>query len=456
VDNILGGYPPKPRSIAETGLASSFLIDLALKTVYVHGLTLGVELVDAMKLPFDNIAEKLLEYLVSDGYVEVVGSAGTDASGYKYVISNAGRLRARELMDQCQYTGPAPVSLAAYSDRVIAQSLAGQTISHDEFERALDHLVLPEDLLNQLGPAINAGKAIFIYGNTGNGKTSIGLAAGEMFTTPIWIPYSILVDGVLIKVFDSTIHRPLQENSDSGSPLPSRKGLLGRLVAENLDADYWIRNRELLDDRWVLVRRPLVVGGGELTLKNLDLVFDPTLKYYEAPHQMKANGGVFLVDDLGRQKASAREILNRWILPLEKRMDHLTPLMGNRIEVPFDPLLIFATNLDPTEVADEVFLRRLRYKIQVADPTWEAYAEIFRREAAKRNMAYSEEGAHSIVQTYYLKPKRAPRGVHPRDILDELVDIARYRGVPPTMSKELLDLACQAYFLKENALGAVN
>ena len=456
MDKILGGYPPKPRSIAETGLASSFLIDLALKTIYVHGLTLGIELVDALKLPFGNIVDKVLDYLVSDGFVEIVGSADTDASSYKYVISNAGRLRARELMDQCQYTGPAPVSLSAYSERVISQSLAGQGILHDEFEQALAHLVLPKDLLDQLGPAINAGKAIFIYGNTGNGKTSIGLAAGEMFTTPIWIPYSVMVEGQLIKVFDSIMHRAIQERPESELPLSARKGLLGRLVAENPDADFWIRNRELLDERWVLVRRPLVVGGGELTLKNLDLVFDPTLKYYEAPHQMKANGGVFLVDDLGRQKVNAREILNRWIVPLEKRMDYLTPLMGNRIEVPFDPLLIFATNLDPAQVADEVFLRRLRYKIQVADPTWEAYGEILRREAAKRNIPYSEEGAHYLVQEYYLKPKRAARGVHPRDILDELLDIARYRGVPPKMAKELLDLACQAYFLKGETSGAVN
>lgn len=451
-EKTIRNYPVKPRSIEETGLSSSFLIDLALKTIYVHGLTLGVELVQATRLPFENIVEKILDYLVSDGFVEVVGAAGTNAEMYKYSISNEGRLRARELMDQCQYTGPAPVNLSAYIDRVKAQSLAEHGISHEDFERALSHLVLPQEFLDQLGPAINAGKAVFIYGNTGNGKTSIGLAAGAMFETPIWIPHSIIVEGQVIQLFDSIIHRPILPPVEESEPAPTRKGLLSRLVTDKTEASPWIGNRDLLDERWVLIERPLVVGGGELTLKNLDLVFDPTLKFYEAPHQMKANGGVFLVDDLGRQNVDAREILNRWIMPLEKRVDYLTPLMGNRVEVPFDTLLIFATNLDPTQVADEVFLRRLRYKIQVTDPTWEAYGEIFRREAEKRNIAYSEEGVHHIVQKYYLKTKRQPRGVHPRDILDELRDIALFRGVPPTLSKELLDLACQAYFLKEDAL----
>lgn len=452
VEKGIGPFPTKPRSLEDTGLAPSFLIDHALKTIYVQGLTLGSQLVDALKLPFENVVDVLLDYLRRDALVEIVGSADSVPASYEYVITDTGQLRARELMDVSHYTGPAPVSLSAYIERVNAQSILGQGVPSDEFTRSLAHLVLSRELLDQLGPAINAGKPIFIFGNTGNGKTTIGLAIGAMWTTPIWIPYAISVHGQVIRVFDPLVHHPIAD--DSGIELAeARKGLLRRIVPTKQDARLKVRNRELVDERWTRVSRPLIVGGGEMTLKDLDLVFDPIQKFYEAPHQMKANGGVFLVDDLGRQKVSAREILNRWILPMEKRTDRLTVHLGGEIELPFDTLLVFATNLDPADVADETFLRRLRYKLHIKDPSWDAYTEIFRREAGKRGLAYSDEGMQYLIREHYQSVKREPRGVHPRDILDELLDIAKYRGVAPTMSNEMLDLACEAYFLNEETSG---
>ena len=443
--------PSRPNSVTETGFELGFLANSALKTMFSRGVLLGQEIADALKLPFANIVGSALNSLRRDRLIEVSGSTGIGESAYRYVITREGRARARELMEQNQYVGPMPVTLNAYNKMVKAQSLAGHEITRDTLKRALAHLVLSDDIINQLGPAINAGKSVFLFGNTGDGKTSIGLATETLLPGAIWVPYAICVDGQIIKVFDALRHHTISEKIPGIATTSEPKGLLSHLVREQTADDpsmSEIRNRKTYDERWVLIHRPLIVGGGELTLKNLDLVFDPTLKIHEAPHQMKANGGVFLVDDLGRQQNSPREILSRWIVPLEKRVDYLTFATGQKIDVPFDALIIFATNLDPRQVSDEAFLRRLRYKIHITDPTWDEFREIFKREAEKRTLAYSEETFEYLIAEYYIKPKREPRGVHPRDILDGLVDIAHFRGMPPTLSKELVDRACQSYFLK--------
>jgi len=246
----------------------------------------------------------------------------------------------------------------------------------------------------------------------------------------ILIPYAVSVDGHVVRIFDALHHHIVPERAEGDETSPG------------------LRKGERYDRRWALIHRPMIAVGGELTLQNLDLVFDPTMKYYEAPYQMKANGGVFLVDDFGRQQMLPRDLLNRWIVPLEKRVDYMTLVTGHKIDVPFDAMIIFSTNLNPEQLVDEAFLRRIRYKIHVPDPTWEEYREIFVRVAAKNGVPYSEEGLRYLVMENYIKVKRRPRAVHPRDILDELIDIAHYRGVPPAMSQELLDLACQTYFLK--------
>lgn len=406
------------------------LADLVLKVMYTRGFLMGHEIAEAIKLPFANVVDRALDYLRREHLTEVKGSSGFGESSYQYMISEEGRARARELMDQNQYVGSAPVRLETYTRAVLAQSLSGQTVTHETMRRALAHLVLREEIFNQLGPAVNSGKSIFLFGHPGNGKTAIAESIGTMLPGAIFLPYAVNVDGHIIKVFDSLHHHPLPEKAEGDSAAPG------------------LRQGERYDRRWVPVRRPMIAVGGELMLENLDLVFDPTMKYYEAPFQMKANGGVFLIDDFGRQQARPRDLLNRWIVPLEKRVDYLTLATGRKIDVPFDALIIFSTNLNPEELVDEAFLRRIRYKIEVTDPSWDDYREIFKRVAHQHGVPYSEEALRYIVMEYYLKPKRKPRAVHPRDLLDELVDIARYRNIPPTLSKELIDLACQSYFMK--------
>lgn len=423
--------PQEPRSIEESGLSMGFLADLVLKVMYTRGFLMGHEIADALKLPFANIIDRALDYLRREHLSEVRGSSGLGESSYQYVISEEGRARARELMDQCQYAGAAPVPLDVYTRAVLTQSLKGQTITRDIMQRCLSHLVLSEHMFDQLGPAINSGRSIFLWGNPGNGKTAIAEGIGAMLPGVLFIPYAVNIDGHIIKVYDSLHHRVLGDKDIAEGAVPG------------------LRRGERYDRRWVVIQRPMIAAGGELLLESLDLVYDTTTKYYEAPYQMKANGGMFLIDDFGRQQVRPRDLLNRWIVPLEKRSDYLTLTTGRKIDVPFDAMIVFATNLNPDELVDEAFLRRIRYKIQIPDPSWDDFREIFKRVTQRRGVTYSEDALKRVVVDYYIKPKRKPRAVHPRDIIEELVDIARYRNIAPTMSKELLDLACEAYFLKQ-------
>ncbi len=416
--------PAEPKDLEATGLNAEFLADLVLKTMYTRGFLLGHEIADEVRLPFANIVDRALDYLRREHLTEVRGSSGLGESSYQYVVTDEGRARARELMGQSQYVGPAPVRLEDYTRAALTQSMSGQTITLETMKRTMAHLILPNGMFDQLGPAVNSGKSIFLFGHPGNGKTAIAEAIGAMLPGAIVIPYAVGVDSSVIKVFDGLHHKPITDET----ALP--KG-------------------ERFDKRWVLIRRPMIAVGGELTLANLDLSYDPTTKYYEAPFQMKANGGVFLIDDFGRQQVQPRDLLNRWIVPLEKRIDYLALVTGRKIDVPFDALILFSTNLEPEHLVDEAFMRRIRYKINITDPSWEDFREIFKRVVSKRNIAYSEDILRYIVTEYYIKPKRKARAVHPRDLIEELMDIARFRGVKPEMSQDLIDAACRGYFIKE-------
>ncbi len=427
-------FPPLPRTLEETGLTLTTMAHLVLKVLYVHGSLLAHEIADIVKLPHAMVMEDVLDHLRRERLVEVKGSTAVDKATYRYTLLQRGHARARELMQHNQYIGPAPVTLAAYAERVYAQSLAKHTISDEALRRILSPLVLNDALIAQLGPAINSGKVVFLFGNVGNGKTTIAELIGANLPGAIWIPYAIEAEGHIIRVFDARHHHVITAQTPG-----VRSGVLRYLPGESVR----------YDQRWVLIRRPVVIVGGELTLKNLNLIFDPVAQFYEAPYQMKANGGMFLVDDLGRQRIRPQTLLNRWIVPLEKRVDHLTLVGGQRIDVPFDVLLIFATNLQPTDLVDEAYLRRIRYKICVPDPTWDEYREIFKREAARYNIPYSEQVMQYLINEYYLKPQRPPRGAHPRDLVEGLVHLARFRKTSPQMTKETIDLACMPYFLKK-------
>jgi predicted ATPase with chaperone activity len=419
--------PPMPKSIEETGLGLGFLADLAIKTMYFEGYISGYEIADTMKLPHSGVVDEVLEFLKREQFCEVKGAGGLGESGYQYVISAKGSEKAREVLDRGQYVGPAPVPLEAYTDALRRQPLQNVAIHQRVVRQALSHLVLNERIFSQLGPAVNSGRSVFLYGPSGNGKTVIAESIGMMiFGDNIYVPYAVEVDGQIIKVFDSINHRPVEENRGASS---SKKG-------------------NKIDRRWVKIHRPFIVTGGELTLEGLDLVYDSVSKYYEAPFQMRANGGMLLIDDFGRQLVRPRALLNRWIVPLEKRVDFLTLHTGRKIEVPFDVLIAFATNLAPTDLVDEAFLRRIRHKIEIRDPSFEEYREIFQRVCAQKGVPYDEKALAYLLQDHYLKPQVPLRACHPRDIIDQLIDIARYQDRPPVLAKDLIDQACEAYFVE--------
>ena len=412
--------PPRPRSIDDTGLSMTFVSDLVVRALYLIGEMTGQQIVDLLHLPYDNVIDQAINYLRREQMCEIKGTGGIGEKAYRYQATVRGVERAKEIGERTQYLGPAPVTLESYIEMMQQHSTHGLIITEDSIRQAFSHLVIGEALLQQLGPAINSGKSIFLFGHAGNGKTSIAEAVSKLMSDTIMIPHAVIIDGQIIRVFDPIHHDRV--------PVPA-----------NLDHTY--------DKRWVLSKRPIVIAGGELNLDSLDLVYDEYSKYYEAPLQMKANGGLFLIDDFGRQQVRPRELLNRWIVPLEKRQDFLTLHTGKKIEVPFDQLIIFSTNIEPKQLVDEAFLRRIRYKIEVGNPTPPEFREILRRICNAKSVPYSDEGLRYLLEQEYGKRSMELRACHPRDLIDQLIDIARFTRTQPTMSRELLAAACKSYFV---------
>lgn len=424
----LDKYLREPQTIAETGLSFGFLTELALKNIYFASELTGQGVVEHLKLPFAHVVEDLVAFLVKDDLLTIVGSTGLDERGYKYVMTPKGSAKVQEILVRSQYAGPAPVPLAAYIAVIHTQSIGEISVESTQLHEIFSHLVISDKVLSRVGPAVNSARSIFLYGPTGNGKTTIAEGISQLLGGTVLIPYAVESDSQVIKVYDEVNHR--------AAPATATAALATAIGAPPSD------------QRWVLCQRPFIITGGELTLPSLDLIFDPISKIYEAPFQMKANGGMLLIDDFGRQQVSPRDLLNRWIVPLEKRVDYLTLETGKKIEIPFDVLIVFSTNLAPSSLADDAFLRRIRHKILIPNPTWDEFREVFQRLCPKRRVPYSEEGLEYLVQEHYLKAKREPKMVHPRDLLDQIVDVARYLKIPPTMSRELLDQAVEAYFVK--------
>jgi predicted ATPase with chaperone activity len=423
--------PPQINSVDDTGLSALWLQDLALKVLYARGYITGFKIAEEMTLPFAGVTDQLLTALKQEKLIEVKSSQGGLGEGaYTYGITGAGILRAREALERSQYAGPAPVPFEVYNEAIRRQKSGHMAVTTRTMRQILSQMVISENAFQRLGPALNSGTSIFLYGPPGNGKTSIARAFGNLvLSQTMYIPYALYLEGQVIKVYDAVSHK------------------LAPDTEPNTQSTGGLRSTTRRDMRWVKIRRPFIVVGGELTLEGLDLVFDDTHKFYEAPFQIKANGGILLIDDFGRQQVRPRDLLNRWIVPLENRVDFLRLHTGRKVEVPFDVLIVFSTNLPPKDLVDEAFLRRLRHKVEIGDPNYEEYREIFRRVAADKKVEYNDQGLAYLLQEWYIKRNRKLRASHPRDLCDQILDISAYLSVPPTMTREMIDRAAQAYFV---------
>lgn len=435
--NAFPTLPPEPTSIAESGLGMGFLTDLVLKVVYFYGNITGQQLSEVTKLPYLNVLDKVLEFLKLEEYVDIIGTqGGFSERSFQYVLGTKGRLKVNEVLDRSQYAGPAPVPLESYIAMVNRQAIGEMTVNARVVRDGFNGLVINDRMLDKIGPAANSARSLFLYGPPGNGKTTIAEGIANMLGGLVLIPYTVEIDGQIIKVFDPLNHRPVPMPS---APEPEPIGPFGN-APSGAPAQP--------DQRWVVCKRPQVVVGGELILEQLELIFDPIAKIYEAPYQLKANGGLFLIDDFGRQKCRPQDLLNRWIVPLEKKFDYLALQTGKKLQVPFDVLIVFSTNLSPKDLVDDAFLRRIRHKLEVPNPSPDEFREIFKLVCKAKKIPYNDDGLRYLVQEHYLKVRRDLRACHPRDLCDQILDEAKYRGTQPAMTKELLDRACEAYFVK--------
>jgi predicted ATPase with chaperone activity len=429
--------PAEPTSIAETGIGMGFLNDLVLKIVYFYGNITGQQLSEVTKLPYLGVLDKVLEFLKLEEYVDIVGAqGGFSERSFQYVIATKGRVKVNEVLDRSQYAGPAPVPLDEYIAMVNRQAVGDMIVQGRTVRDAFQGLVINDRMLDKIGPAANSARSLFLYGPPGNGKTTIAEGIANMLGGYVLIPYAIEVDGQVIKVFDPLNHKPIEMPAQ---PTPEPASQFGGVPTPAAAQP---------DRRWLVCKRPQVVVGGELIMEQLELIFDPIAKVYEAPYQLKSNGGLFLIDDFGRQKCRPQDLLNRWIVPLEKKVDYLALQTGKKLQVPFDVLIVFSTNLSPKDLVDDAFLRRIRHKLEVPNPSPDEYRQIFQIVCKNKKIPYSDEGLRYLIQEHYLKVRRDLRACHPRDLCDQILDEAKYRGIQPSMTKELIDRACEAYFVK--------
>ena len=426
-------HPRAPGTLEESGLSLDLILQLSLKILHLAGELTGSALAQRLGLRFQ-VVEPALDMLKIERHCEIVGGSMLGSPAYRYRITDAGRVRAAMFLDQNHYVGKAPVPLEQYRRYMDNVRQRGHDkITRERIRAAFSHLVLSDRVLDQLGPAINAGHSMFVYGPPGNGKTVISSAIHGLLDGELAIPHAIEVEGSIIRVFDPVNHDPVAP----------------------LDEEIGLTDGQRDDARWVRCRRPMVMVGGELTLSSLELSYNPTTGFYRAPVQAVANGGVLVIDDFGRQQCSPRDLLNRWIVPLESRVDFLTLQSGQKFELPFMTMIVFATNVRPAELVDEAFLRRIQYKIFAESPSVQDFKTIF--SACCRDLgATAEPGLVERVLVDYYRPRNIPlRGCHPRDLIKQALSLASYLGRPPHLTADLLEAACNSYFVNDRAESVV-
>jgi len=413
--DLFGGATRRPQSFRDIDLRQSVLEDLALKILYLSGTITVLELGERLKLGFE-ISTDIFGRLRTERFCQITGMAGNIP---QISITSEGRTRALELLAQCHYAGHAPVTLESYVNMARRQSVRDVSVHPPDVERAFAHLVIDDKSLRQFGTALNSGSAIFLYGPPGTGKTTIAETLSHVLSKEeIWIPYAVQVDGQIITVYDPAIHKRATLSE------PKER-----------------------DERWVLCQRPTVLVGGELTIDMLDLEFNPQTRFYVGPVQMKANNGVLIIDDFGRQRVSPAELLNRWVVPLDRRIDFLTLAGGKKIEMPFEMLVCFASNLDPSTLVDAAFLRRIQTKINVGAPTDEQFAEIFRRVTKEHEVEVEEGICDELIAFIRNTLEMELRACYPRDIVNQVRWASRFEGTKPYLDRDALKRAVDAYFL---------
>jgi predicted ATPase with chaperone activity len=413
--DLFGGATRRPQSFRDIDLRQSVLEDLALKILYLSGTITVLELGERLKLGFE-ISTDIFGRLRTERFCQITGMAGNIP---QISITSEGRTRALELLAQCHYAGHAPVTLESYVNMARRQSVRDVSVHPPDVERAFAHLVIDDKSLRQFGTALNSGSAIFLYGPPGTGKTTIAETLSHVLSKEeIWIPYAVEVDGQIITVYDPAIHKRATLSE------PKER-----------------------DERWVLCQRPTVLVGGELTIDMLDLEFNPQTRFYVGPVQMKANNGVLIIDDFGRQRVSPAELLNRWVVPLDRRIDFLTLAGGKKIEMPFEMLVCFASNLDPSTLVDAAFLRRIQTKINVGAPTDAQFAEIFRRVTKEHEVEVEEGICDELIAFIRNTLEMELRACYPRDIVNQVRWASRFEGTKPYLDRDALKRAVDAYFL---------